>query len=169
MFAPSHTVRLDARRTFLVLLGAVLASVCLLALETHAVDPPATGDWVVDDDTALSDQDMLDLAAYYASQPRKPLTADPDLVAEGERLYRGGNQARGISACAACHGPRGLGNPGAAYPAVAGQHATYTANSLRAYASKERKSDPNQMMRNISGLLTEDDIAAVSSYIQGLQ
>lgn len=119
--------------------------------------------------SALSDQDMLDLAAYYASQPRKPLTADPDLVAEGERLYRGGNQARGISACAACHGPRGLGNPGAAYPAVAGQHATYTANSLRAYASKERKSDPNQMMRNISGLLTEDDIAAVSSYIQGLQ
>ncbi len=118
---------------------------------------------------ALSDQDMADLGAYFAAQMRAPLMADPDLVAAGERLYRGGSQDKGISACIACHGPRGLGNPAAAYPAVAGQHATYTANSLRAYASEARASDPNQMMRNISALLSDDDIRAVSSYIQGLE
>ncbi|UCG72194.1 MAG: cytochrome c4 [Chromatiales bacterium] len=118
---------------------------------------------------ALSEQDMADLGAYFAGQKRAPLTADPALVAAGERLYRGGNKARGISACIACHGPRGLGNPAAAYPAVAGQHATYTASSLRAYASQERESDPNQMMRTISSLLSEEDIVAVSSYIQGLE
>mgnify|MGYP001818498426 FL=1 len=118
---------------------------------------------------ALSDEDMQDLGAFFASQARAPLTADPDLVTAGERLYRGGNKDRGISACIACHGPRGLGNPSAAYPAVAGQHATYTATSLRAYAKNERKSDPNQMMRNIASLLSDADIAAVSSYIQGLE
>lgn len=118
---------------------------------------------------ALSDQDMADLGAYFAAQARAPLMADPALVAAGERLYRGGNKDKGISACIACHGPRGLGNPAAAYPAVAGQHATYTAGSLRAYASSERESDPNQMMRNISSLLSDDDILAVSSYIQGLE
>lgn len=117
---------------------------------------------------ALSDQDMADLGAYFAAQTRAPLMADPALVAAGERLYRGGNKDKGISACIACHGPRGLGNPAAAYPAVAGQHANYTASSLRAYATSERQSDPNQMMRNISSLLSEDDILAVSSYIQGL-
>jgi cytochrome c553 len=118
---------------------------------------------------ALSDQDMQDLGAYFSAQTRAPLTADPALVTAGERLYRGGNQERGISACIACHGPRGLGNPAAAYPAVAGQHAPYTAASLRAYKKSERESDPNQMMRNISSLLSDDDIRAVSSYIQGLE
>ncbi len=118
---------------------------------------------------ALSEQDMADLAAYYAAQTPKPLTADPALAEAGERLYRGGNRERGISACIACHGPRGRGNPAAAYPVVAGQHAAYTAGQLRAYADKTRKSDPNQMMRAIAALLTEDDIKAVSAYLQGLR
>lgn len=117
----------------------------------------------------LSEQDMQDLGAYFAAQTRTPATADPELVAMGERLYRGGNKNRGISACIACHGPRGLGNPGASYPAIAGQHAIYSAATLRAYARGERKSDANQMMRNIANLLTEDEILAVSSYIQGLE
>jgi cytochrome c553 len=117
---------------------------------------------------ALSSEDMADLGAYFATQQRAPLTADPALVEVGQRLYLGGNQDKGISACVACHGPRGLGNPAAAYPAVAGQHAAYTAASLRSYASGERKSDPNQMMRNVAALLSEDEILAVSSYIQGL-
>ena len=117
----------------------------------------------------LSDEDIADLSAYFASQTATPRTADPDLVTDGERLYRGGNIDRGISACIACHGPRGRGNPAAGYPVIAGQHATYTAAQLRLYASGERKSDANQMMRNISAALTEDDIKAVSSYIQGLR
>ena len=118
---------------------------------------------------SLSDEDIQDLAAFYAAQTPARRTADPALVAAGERLYRGGDLERGISACIACHGPGGRGNPAAGYPVIAGQHATYTAAQLRAYASGERKSDPAQMMRNISGKLNADDIKAVASYIQGLR
>jgi len=119
----------------------------------------------------LSDEDISDIAAYYAAQTAVSSTADPKLVAQGERLYRGGNLERGVSACIACHGPTGRGNPAAGYPKLAGQHATYTAVQLRAYAAQERKSDvaENQMMRNVSALLTDDEINAVASYIQGLQ
>jgi cytochrome c553 len=120
---------------------------------------------------ALNDQDIEDLAAYFASQTAIKRTADPALVPRGERLYRGGNMDRGVSACIACHGPTGRGNPAAGYPSLAGQHAVYTAAQLHAYAAQDRKSDvaQNQMMRNIAVLLTDDDITAVASYIQGLQ
>jgi cytochrome c553 len=117
----------------------------------------------------LSDQDMEDIAAYYAGLTPTRRTANPDLVKQGERLYRGGNLERGVSACIACHGPTGRGNLPAGYPSIAGQHATYTAAQLKAYASKERKSDPQQIMRNIAVLLKDDEIAAVASYIQGLR
>jgi cytochrome c553 len=119
--------------------------------------------------TALSEQDMLDLGAYYEAQKPVKRTANPDLVNRGERLYRGGDIDRGISACIACHGPTGRGNPAAKYPMVSGQHAAYTAGQLKAYRAKERKSDPNQMMRTISALLNDEDIAAVAEYIQGLR
>lgn len=118
---------------------------------------------------ALSDQDMLDLAAYYKAQKPARRAADAKLVEAGERLYRGGNRERGTSACIACHGPTGRGNPAAAYPSLSGQHAAYSANQLRAYASGERKSDAGQMMRGIAATLSEEDIAAVSAYIQGLR
>jgi cytochrome c553 len=118
---------------------------------------------------ALSDQDMLDLAAYFASKPRQPKTADPKLVAAGERLYRGGNKDTGVSACIACHGPEGGGNDPAAYPSIAGQHAAYVAAQLKAYRAGQRSSDINQIMRNTSSRLTDAEIDAVSSYIQGLR
>lgn len=118
---------------------------------------------------ALNDEDMADLAAFYATQTPAQRLADPALVTQGERLYRGGNRDSGVSACIACHGPTGRGNPAAGYPSVAGQHDTYTAGQLRAYASAARKSDPGQMMRNIAARMTEDEIIAVSSYIQGLR
>jgi len=118
---------------------------------------------------ALSDQDIEDLAAFYAEQAPARRTADPELVKVGERLYRGGDQERGVSACLACHGPAGRGNLPAAYPAVAGQHSVYTVNQLNAYRSRTRKSDPNQMMRNVAALLSDEDIVAVASYIQGLR
>lgn len=117
---------------------------------------------------ALSDQDMEDLGAYFASAEPQPQTADPGLAAEGERLYRGGNKDTGTSACIACHSPVGAGNGPAGYPAVAGQHATYTANQLRAYRSGQRSSDPNQMMRNTTARLTDAEIDALASYMQGL-
>lgn len=120
---------------------------------------------------ALSEQDMEDVAAYYASQSLAQQTADPALVKQGERIYRGGDMDRGISACMACHGPSGRGNPAAGYPALAGQHATYTANQLLAYRANVRQTDADvdQVMRNVSALLSEAEIKAVASYIQGLQ
>jgi len=117
----------------------------------------------------LSDQDVADLAAYFASRTRQLKTADPKAVADGERLYRGGNKDTGVSACLACHGPDGSGNAPAGYPAIAGQHATYVAAQLRAYRGGQRTSDANQMMRNNTARLTDAEIDAVASYVQGLR
>jgi cytochrome c553 len=118
---------------------------------------------------ALTEQDMQDLATYFAGEKRQNKTADPKLLTSGERLYRGGNKESGVSACLACHGPNGRGNQPAGYPAIGGQHATYTAAQLRAYRAAERESDPNQMMRNVAARLTDSEINAVASYIQGLR
>jgi cytochrome c553 len=114
----------------------------------------------------LTEQDMLDLAAFYAAQAPAALEADPALVEAGRKLYLGGNQETGVSACIACHGPTGRGNPMALYPVISGQHATYLASALRAYASGERV---NTMMQEIAARMSEEEIAAVSAYIQGLR
>jgi cytochrome c553 len=114
----------------------------------------------------LSDQDLRDLAAFYEAQSPAGLEADPELVEHGRRIYLGGDLERGVTACIACHGPSGQGNPLARYPVVSGQHAAYTAATLRAYAAGERR---NQMMEEIAGRMSADDIRAVSSYLQGLR
>jgi cytochrome c553 len=114
----------------------------------------------------LSEQDMRDLAAYYAAQEPAALEADPELVELGRKLYLGGDLERGVTACIACHGPSGQGNPLARYPVVAGQHATYTAATLQAYADGRR---PNPMMQEIAGRMTVEDMRAVSAYLQGLR
>jgi cytochrome c553 len=118
---------------------------------------------------ALSDQDMADLAEYFAAQPPSPGVADPQLVETGQALYRGGDLERGIVACSGCHGPQGRGNAAAKIPALAGQHAEYTAAQLKAFRAMERANDPNQMMRDAAMRLTDQDIAAVASYLQGLR
>jgi cytochrome c553 len=119
----------------------------------------------------LSEQDMLDVAAYFESQKIVPKGADPQLVNLGQQIYRGGVPERGIAACIACHGPTGQGNPLASYPRISSQHAAYVTKTLNAYASGERRSDAdmNQMMRNVAELLLEDEIRALASYVQGLQ
>jgi cytochrome c553 len=118
----------------------------------------------------LSEQDVLDVAAYFASQTAAPKGADPALVGLGQQIYRGGLPDRGVAACIACHGPTGDGNPLAAYPRIAGQHAAYVTSTLKAYAAGERRSDTdvNQMMRNTAALLREDEMRALASYVQGL-
>lgn len=119
----------------------------------------------------LSDEDMRNLAVYFAGMPAAAkAVADPATVDRGQRLYRGGDSDNKSAACIACHGPSGRGNPAAAYPSLKGQYATYTATQLRAYASGARQSDgPTKVMRDIASSLSEDDIVAVASYIQGLQ
>ena len=118
----------------------------------------------------LSDQDMLDVAAYFAAQTPTPKGADPALVTLGQQIYRGGVAERGVPACIGCHGPDGNGNPLAAYPRVSGQHAAYVTKQLNAYRTGDRRSDVdlNQMMRNVASELFEDEIRALSSYVQGL-
>jgi cytochrome c553 len=118
----------------------------------------------------LSEQDMLDVAAYFSTQTPTPKGADPALVNLGRQIYRGGVPERGIAACIACHGPTGDGNPLAAYPRISHQHAPYVMQTLKAYAAGERRSDTdlNQMMRNTAGLLFEEEIRALASYVQGL-
>lgn len=119
----------------------------------------------------LSEQDMADLAVYFESLPgAAQAVADASLVARGEALYRGGNNDNEIAACMACHGPTGRGNPAAVYPALQGQHAAYTAKQLNAYADGARATDgKTRMMRDIAARLSNEDIEALASYVQGLR
>lgn len=119
---------------------------------------------------ALSDQDMQDLAVYFAAQAQAPGVASKDAVAVAEKIYRGGVAARGVPACASCHGPAGAGNPAAGYPRIGGQHADYTAAQLNAYRKGERKAGANGlMMAEVAAKLSDADIAALASYLNGLQ
>lgn len=117
----------------------------------------------------LSPQDMEDLSAFYASQKITRGAADPALAPAGEAVFRGGNLNNGVSACMACHGTAGAGNPAAKFPALAGQHADYVELQLKAFRAMERANDAGQMMRQIAAKMTDQEIKAVSSYIQGLQ
>ncbi len=117
----------------------------------------------------LSEADMADLAAYFAGQAIKPGKADPAKAALGERIWRAGNEATGVPACTGCHAPNGRGNPEAGFPALAGQHAAYTLKQLKAFAAGGRSNDPGAMMRTIARKMTEQEMAAVAAYIEGLR
>ena len=117
----------------------------------------------------LSQADMDNLAAYFAQQKISAGNADEKLVELGERIYRGGNPANKIAACIACHGPNGAGNPAANFPRLSGQHAAYVEKSLKDFRSEARTNDAGKMMRNITEKMTDKEIAAVASYIQGLR
>ncbi len=125
----------------------------------------------------LSEQDIADIAAYYASEPVNTGSADPDkefqgekLHVIGERIYRGGNTETGVPACMSCHAPDGVGNAAAKFPQLAGQHAVYTAAQLRAYRSGARyqPDDSLNMMKEIAIYLSDTEIDAVAEYISGL-
>jgi len=117
----------------------------------------------------LSEADMDDLAAYFSSQTANGLEADASKVALGQRLYRGGDAEKGVAACGACHGPTGHGNPTAQYPSIRGQHSTYVEAQLKAYRSGTRQTDQNQMMRGVTHSMSDEQIAAVAAYVQGLR
>jgi cytochrome c553 len=127
----------------------------------------------------LSDQDIEDIAAYYAMQVPTGLEADPSYWEAGQRLYRSGDRERGIPACAACHGPVGRGNPVAGYPAVRGQQSMYLMKQLAAYSNDVRYTknakgasdggDNAAIMHTIAARLTDLDIRNLASYIQGMR
>jgi cytochrome c553 len=119
----------------------------------------------------LSDQDIQDLAAYFASQTNNGGVADESLVELGARIYRAGNAETGVPACMACHGPAGEGNPLSGYPALAGQHAVYTASLLTRFKGGENwgeKDANSHVMNGVAARLSADEIQAVASYIEGL-
>ncbi len=117
----------------------------------------------------LSPQDMKNLGAYFEAQKTKNRAAkDPALVKTGQQIYRGGIMAKGVAACASCHGPAGAGVP-AQFPRVAGQYAEYSVAQLQSFRAGERANDPNSMMRTIAVKLTDGEIKAVAEYIAGLR
>ena len=120
--------------------------------------------------SALSDDDMHNLAAYFAAQPAVPGVASKDAIAVAQPLYRAGDAARGIPACAACHGPTGAGNAAAQFPRIGGQNSAYAANQLKSYKSGERgAAGKGQIMATIAAKLSDQEIQALSSYVSGLQ
>jgi cytochrome c553 len=117
----------------------------------------------------LSDQDLADISAYYTSQKMSVGAADPKLVARGEALFRGGKLNEGMPACTGCHSPDGAGLDAAGFPQIGGQHAGYVAKQLTDFREGNRTNDGDSLiMRGIAAKLSNKDIEAVSSFIQGL-
>lgn len=118
---------------------------------------------------AMTEQDLADIAAWYASQKGTIGAADPALVEHGEALYRGGKLVDGVPACTGCHSPNGEGLDLAVYPKLNGQHADYIAKQLTDFREGNRTNDGDAMiMRSIAAKLSNKDIKALSSYINGL-
>ena len=128
----------------------------------------------------LSDQDMQNISAFYAQQNATQGVAKKTAnIKLGQKIYRGGNQSSGITACIACHGPQGKGVPSAGFPALASQHATYTAKQLKLFrqhsfntqtgeSKPSRANDYEGMMVGFTKGMTTEEIEAVSEYIAGL-
>lgn len=116
---------------------------------------------------SLSDKDIENIAAFYNSLSMIIKDFDLTLAKKGEALYRGGNN-KGVAACIACHGPTGKGNPGAGYPAIAGQHAQYTKLALIEYTNGNRQPVMNDMMQTIALRLSQEEMEALSEYIKAM-
>ncbi|KMV29413.1 cytochrome c4 [Photobacterium swingsii] len=116
----------------------------------------------------LSEQDMSDLAAYYASLPISDNTTPESSIEIGQQLYRFGDAERGVAACIACHGPRGNGTSLSGFPKISGQNAEYVKLQLEKFRAGERQNDMNTMMRAVAAKLSDSEITALSQYVGGL-
>ena len=117
----------------------------------------------------LDDQGLADVAAWFASQKPTIGAADPNLVAAGQALFRGGNLALGLPACTGCHAPDGTGNAAAGFPHLGGQHAQYLSKQLTDFREGNRSNDGDSLvMRSIAAKLSNKDIEALAAYVQGL-
>ncbi len=115
----------------------------------------------------LSEEDMNDLAAFFAVQTPKPGTGEGSDI--GKKLYFGGDAAKGVTACIACHGVNGKGMQQAGFPAVAAQSQDYLKQQLESFRNGSRNNDSNGIMRNIAIKLSDDDIAELSKYMSSLK
>jgi len=114
---------------------------------------------------ALSEQDMVDIATYFATQSTSVGSADAEKAAIGKKIYQGGNKGTGLAACMACHGPGGKGNAGAKFPSITGQHTAYTIKQLKDFRSGARS---DLMMNDIAAKMSDAEIDSVAEFIQGL-
>ncbi len=152
-------------------------------LETDPAQKPETGRPVLEMTgmlAGMSDQDLQDIAAYYASQAiqlsgaqdlnvRTNAGIDVDALALGERVYRSGNLANGVPACTGCHAPDALGNEPAGYPRLSGQYADYIEKQLLAFRNGNRINDGEQMvMRLVAEKMSDAEIKAVANFVAGL-
>jgi len=118
----------------------------------------------------FNDDDLQSLARYYSSLTPIIGQANPDNLALGEAIYRGGIKEKSIAACTACHAPQGTGNLLAGFPRVSGQTVPYLVNTLKEYRSQTRTSDEDVggMMRDIAKNLSDKEIEAVANYMTSL-
>lgn len=131
---------------------------------------------------ALSEQDMRDIGAYFATQQARPGVADDTVIATGvnagkkfyqvgEKIFRAGKPSAGVPACMACHGPTGRGNPGPPFPELGGQHAAYTTAHLQFFRSGGvwgKNANANLIMSEVAHNLTDEDIQGLATYLEGL-
>lgn len=119
----------------------------------------------------LSKQDIDDIAAYFNSQKRQAVDVqfDSHLINTGRKVYRGGNRYTDVPACAACHGPNGVGNAPSAFPALAGQKIEYVIKALKDFRTNTRQNDPRSIMQNIASRMTDNEINSVATYISSLK
>ena len=118
---------------------------------------------------SLSDQDLADIAAHYASLEEPTGAAEESALVLGQTLYRAGNANIGVAACSACHSPTGAGNNGAGYPALRGQDPAYTESQLRAFRDGTRNNDLAGVMQDNVARLNDAEIQALASYVSGLR
>jgi len=128
----------------------------------------------------LSDQDLQDIAAYFAGQTMQLTGAkdmqvltnsgvEVDSLALGAKIYRGGNKAAGVPACMGCHSPTGQGNAPAGYPRLSGQYAEYIEKQLHAFRAGERTNDGDPMtMRSVARGLSDAEVKSLANYLSGL-
>ena len=117
---------------------------------------------------SLTEQDMADLGAFFASQKVKTGKGDESKAELGGKIYRGGNKASGVAPCMACHGPTGAGNPAAKFPRLSGQNTPYVVKALNDFRSGVRKNDAANMMRGVVAKMTDKEIEAVAAFISGM-
>jgi len=117
----------------------------------------------------LSDEDIINVAAYFESQKAKAVSFDSELLEMGENIYRGGITETSVAACMSCHSPNGRGNGPAAWPVLKSQHPEYLVAQLQKFKDGTRSNDPGRMMRNVAARMSEKEMKSVAAYIAGIQ
>lgn len=116
----------------------------------------------------LSDEDMHNLATFYAEMSPAPLKSSAENLETGRQIFQGGITSIQVPACAGCHAPDGAGNDAAKFPRLGGQNKDYVVSALQNFRTGARANDPGKMMQMVAKRMSDDEIAAVANYVQGL-